>query len=288
MLFGAGLVKTSEDFGSQGEPPSHPELLDWLATELVRTSWDVKAMLRQIVTSATYRQSSMASPALIERDPENRWLARGPRFRLQAEMIRDQALFIAGLLKEIIGGPPVKPYQPEGLWEQLSVIDDRKLYERSTGDGLWRRSVYTYWKRTVPPPALTTFDAPTREFCVVRRALSSTPLQALAVLNDETYVEASRLLAERMLREGGASAEERIAYAFRLAAARAPTIPEIRLLAAGLQRRLLAFRQDPAAADALLRAGEAPRDMRLDPAELAAYTTTAGVILNLDEVLTRQ
>jgi len=286
--FGTGLVKTSEDFGSQGDPPSHPELLDWLATEFVRTGWDVKAMQKLIVTSATYRQSSRSTAALTARDPENRLLARGPRFRLPAEAIRDQALAVSGLLTEKLGGPPVKPYQPDGLWEQLSVIDDRKLYIRSKGSDLWRRSVYTYWKRTVPPPALTTFDAPTREFCVIKRPMSSTPLQALALMNDETYIEASRKLAERMMREGGAAVPSRLAHGFRLATMRPPSAAEAAVLRAGFERRLARFRRDRAAAEALLGAGESPRDPALDTAELAAYTTAASVILNLDETVTKQ
>jgi hypothetical protein len=286
--FGTGLVKTAEDFGAQGEAPSHPELLDWLATEFVRSGWDVKAMQRLIVTSATYRQQSQSAPALRERDPESRLLARGPRVRLAAEMIRDQALAISGLLNTKMGGPPVKPYQPDGLWEQLSAFQGRKLFERSKGEDLWRRSVYTYWKRTVPPPSMTVFDAPTREFCVIRRPMSSTPLQALALLNDEMYIETARKLAERMLREGGDTPAVRLAYAFRLATARTPSPAETAVLEAGLNRRLAQYRTDRAAAEKLLSAGEAPRDASLDIAELAAYTTAASVILNLDEVITRQ
>ncbi|MCU1234444.1 MAG: hypothetical protein JWP63_2411 [Candidatus Solibacter sp.] len=286
--FGTGLVKTAEDFGSQGEAPSHPELLDWLATEFVRTGWDVKAMQRLIVTSATYRQASQASAAMRERDPENRLLARGPRVRLAAEMIRDQALSVAGLLNDKVGGPAVKIYQPDGLWEQLSAFQGRKLFERSKGADLWRRSVYTYWKRTVPPPSLTIFDAPTREFCVVRRQTSSTPLQALALLNDEMYIEASRKLAERMMKEGGATDAARLAWAFRLATSRAASADEVAILERGLTRRLARYRGDRVAAEKLLAAGESPRDVQLDVAELAAYTTVASVILNLDEVITRQ
>jgi len=286
--FGTGLVKTAEDFGSQGEAPSHPELLDWLATEFTRTGWDVKAMQRLIVTSAAYRQQSQSSPALRERDPENRLLARGPRVRLAAEMIRDQALAISGLLNEKMGGPAVKPYQPDGLWEQLSAFQGRKLFERSKGADLWRRSVYSFWKRTVPPPSMTVFDAPTREFCVIRRPMSSTPLQALALLNDEMYIETARLLAERMLHEGGATPAARLAYAFRLATARTPSPAETTILEAGLNQRLAQYRADRAAAEKLLSAGEAPRDTSLDIGELAAYTTAASVILNLDEVITRQ
>ncbi|MBI3211043.1 MAG: DUF1553 domain-containing protein, partial [Candidatus Solibacter usitatus] len=270
------------------DSPSHPELLDWLATEFVRTGWDVKAMQKLMVMSAAYRQSSTSSGRAIARDPENRLLARGPRFRLPAEMIRDQALAASGLLTEKVGGPSVKPYQPPGLWEQLSVIDDRVLYVRSTGADLYRRSLYTYWKRTVPPPSLTTFDAPTREFCVIKRPMSTTPLQALALLNDEMYVEAARKLAERMLTEGGRDVASRIDYGFRLAAARKAKPPELRVLREGYERRLALYRSDVKAAQGLLSAGEAPVNKSLEPAELAAFTTVASVILNLDEVITKQ
>ena len=288
MYFGTGIVKTADDFGSQGEAPSHPELLDWLATEFVRTGWDVKAMQRLIVTSAAYRQSSVASPELRERDPENRLIARGPRVRLAAEMIRDQALLVSGLLSTKMGGASVKTYQPEGLWEQLSAFPGRKLYVRSQGEDLWRRSVYTYWKRTVPPPSLTIFDAPTREACVVRRQMSSTPLQALALLNDEMYIETSRKFAERMFHEGGASPEQRLAWALRAASSRPATDAEVRIMVQGFERRLAQYRADRPSAEKLLAAGESPRDKSLDTAELAAYTTAASVILNLDEVITRQ
>jgi hypothetical protein len=286
--FGTGLVKTAEDFGSQGEAPSHPELLDWLATEFIRSEWDVKAMQRLIVMSATYRQASQASAALRERDPENRLLARGPRVRLAAEMIRDQGLAISGLLNDKMGGPAVKIYQPDGLWEQLSAFQGRKLFERSKGADLWRRSVYTYWKRTVPPPSLTLFDAPTREFCIVRRQASSTPLQALALLNDEMYMEMSRKLAERMIKEGGSAPAVRLAWGFRLATSRPATPAEVTILERGLARRMEQYRGDREAAAKLLSAGESARDTQLDVAELAAYTTAASVILNLDEVITRQ
>src|SRR5277367_733443 len=264
MYFGLGLVKTSEDFGSQGEAPSHPELLDWLATEFTRTGWNVKAMQRLIVTSAAYRQASIASPELRERDPENRLIARGPRVRLPAEMIRDQALLLSGLLSIKMGGPSVKPYQPDGLWEQLSAFPGRKLFERSKGEDLWRRSVYSYWKRTVPPPSLTIFDAPTREACVVRRQMSSTPLQALALLNDEMYIETSRKFAERMLHEGGSSPTQRLAWAMRAATSRPPTDAEVHILEQGLNRRLAQYRTDPASAEKLLAAGESPRDKAIN------------------------
>jgi hypothetical protein len=235
MLFGTGLVKTSEDFGSQGEPPSHPELLDWLAAEFLdgERPWDVKRLLRLMVTSATYRQSSAVTAERHERDPENRLLARGPRRRLQAEFIRDQALAVSGLLDPRIGGTSVSPYQPPGLWEELASREDganwtAQVYRQSHGPDLYRRTMYTFWKRTSPPPTLSTFDAPDRETCTVRRATTNTPLQALILLNDPTYVESSRKLAERMLREAGPSNADRIAFAFRLAIARraAGRLPE--------------------------------------------------------------
>jgi uncharacterized protein DUF1553 len=203
-------------------------------------------------------------------------------------MIRDQALSVSGLLNVRMGGPPVKTYQPDGLWEQLSAFPGRKLYERSKGGDLWRRSLYSFWKRTVPPPSMTVFDAPTREFCVVKRAASSTPLQALALLNDEMYIEMSRKLAERMILEGGKAPAQRLAWAFRLATSRVASPEEVRVLEQGLTRRLAQYRADRAAAVKLLAAGEAPRNSSLDEAELAAYTTVASVILNLDEVITRQ
>ena len=198
MYFGAGIVKTVDDFGSQGEWPTHPELLDWLATEFMRTKWDVKALQKTIVTSATYRQASSATPELLQRDPENRLLARGPRVRLSAEMVRDQALFASGLLVEKIGGPPVRPYQPAGLWKELGSDKD---YVPSKGPDLYRRSLYTFWKRTSPPPEMATFDASARETCVVRETRTDTPLQALTLMNDVSFVEASRALAQRVIRE---------------------------------------------------------------------------------------
>ncbi len=287
-FLGTGIVKTAEDFGSQGEAPTHPELLDYLATEFLQNGWDVKAIQKLMVMSATYRQQSAATAEMRERDPENRLLARGPRTRLAAEMIRDQALSVSGLLNTKMGGIAVKTYQPEGLWEQLSAFPGRKLYERSKGDDLWRRSLYSYWKRTVPPPSLMVFDAPTREFCVVKRGASSTPLQALALLNDEMYIETSRKLAERMMLEGGKTPAQRLGWAFRVATSRTASPAELKILEQGLSKRLVQYRADKAAASKLLAAGEAPRNKTLDEAELAAYTTVASVMLNLDEVITRQ
>jgi hypothetical protein len=287
-FFGTGLVKTSGNLGSQGEWPSHPQLLDWMATEFVRLDWDMKAMQKQIVMSATYRQASGVSPELLERDPENRLLARGPRFRLPAEVIRDQALAISGLLVERLGGPTVRPYMPPGVWNETSRYGDLRNYKHDQGAGLYRRTMYTIWKRTAAPPTLLLFDAPNREVCTVRRARTNTPLQALALLNEVTYVEAARKLAERMIREGGDRAETRLAHGFRLATARFPESEELKVLADGLATDLARYRADPAAAKKLLAEGESQVAPGLDAAELAAYTLAANVILNLDEVITRE
>jgi len=295
VFFGTALVKTSEDFGSQGEPPSHPELLDWLAVEFIESGWDTRALLRRMVTSAAYRQSSRAAPALIEHDPENRLLARGPRFRLPAEFIRDQALAASGLLDRRIGGASVSPYQPPGIWEELASRSDganwtAQTYTQSRGADLYRRTMYTFWKRTAPPPTLATFDAPDRETCTVRRARTNTPLQALILLNDPTYVEAARKLAERALTEirgGPVGTEERVVFAFRLVLARRPSAAEASVLARILESEREAYRRDRAAAIKLLSVGESPRREDLDPAEWAAWTVVASAILNLDETLTR-
>jgi hypothetical protein len=286
--FGAGLVKTTENFGLQGEPPLHAELLDWLATEFVRTGWDVAGLQRLIVTSATYRQSSRETPALLQRDPDNRLLARGPRFRLPAEVVRDNALAISGLLVEKIGGPSVKPYQPAGLWEDLAGGAGEGPYVQDKGFNLYRRSLYIYRKRTVPHPSMATFDAPSREICQVNRARTNTPLQALELMNDVAYVEAARRLAESALADGGASPEERLAFAFRRATARVPRPAELKVLVNGLEHYRRTFHGDPDAAKRLIRLGDSPVDERFDPAELAAYTATASVILNLDETITKE
>jgi Protein of unknown function (DUF1553) len=284
MLFGTGLVKTVDDFGAQGEPPSHPELLDWLADEFIRSGWDVKAMLRLMVTSATYRQSSRAAPEAYRRDPEDRLLARAPRLRLPAEMVRDQALRLGGLLVERTGGPSVKPYQPSGLWNELADAD----YIQDHGPDLYRRGLYTFWKRTVPPPSMVAFDAPGRETCVVREVRTDTPLQALNVLNDVTYVEAARAFAERIMQEAGTSPAARVTAAFRAATARRPRPEELAILLDGLADHLARFHRDPVAASALIHAGETMPDPRLDARELAAYTATAQLILNLDETITKE
>jgi hypothetical protein len=290
MHFGTGIVKTAEDFGSQGDPPSHPQLLDWLATEFVHTGWDVKAMQRLIVTSAAFRQSSRVTPELLERDPENRLLARGPRFRLPAEMVRDNALAVSGLLVENLGGPGVFPYQPKGLWEEIAYGDvySAQTYSPSHGKDLYRRSMYTFWKRTSPPPALITFDAPDREKCTARRAVTNTPLQALALMNDPTYVEAARVLAERIIREGGPDPARRIRYAFRLATSRDPRPKEVQVLREMERAQLADYRRHKDAALKLVGVGESKADAAFDASELAAWTTVASTILNLDETITRE
>jgi hypothetical protein len=288
--FGFGIVKTQEDFGVQGEAPVHPELLDWLATEFIKTGWDIRAMQRLIVTSATYRQSSAVTPALHDRDPDNRLLARGPRGRLPAELVRDTALAASGLLNTEIGGPSVLPYQPKGLWEEMAFGEgfSAQSYVQSHGRDLYRRGMYTFWKRTVPPASLATFDAPDREKCTARRALTNTPLQALILMNDPTYVEAARALAQRTILDGGKDDSSRLSYAFRLATARKPTGSESAVLRRLLQHRLEGFRKDPRAAARLVAVGESVRDTRVDIADLAAWTTVASAILNLDETITKQ
>jgi hypothetical protein len=283
LHFGKGLVRTGEDFGTQGEYPTHPELLDWLAVEFAR-DWDIKRLHKLIVTSATYRQSSRVTKELLERDPDNKLLARGPRLRLSAEMIRDQALFASGLLVEKLGGPSVKPYQPAGLWNELSGTGD---YTPDRGENLYRRSLYTYWKRSVPPPTLGVFDTSMRETCWVRETRTNTPLHALTLLNDVTFVEAARVLAQRVMKDD-VTAEKRIAKAFKLLTARAPTDAEAKVLLGAYERQLASYRKNPAAAAKLLRVGEAEADDKLDAAELAALANVCSLILNLDEVVTKE
>ena len=288
--FGTGIVKTSENFGSQGEPPSHPALLDWLAREFISTGWDVKAMQRLIVTSAVYRQSSKVTPELLKADSLNRLLARGPRFRLPAEVVRDNALAVSGLLVRDIGGPSIHPYQPKGLWKDVAYGGGytAQEYEEGTGKDLYRRSMYTIWKRTLPPPSLGTFDAPDREKCTSRRARTNTPLQALVLMNDPTYVEAARALAERMLTERNGGLAARARYGFRLATGRHPGPGETAVLLKAAREQLAAYQSDQKSARELLQVGESRPDKKLDTAELAAWTTVAGIILNLDETLTKE
>ncbi len=287
-FFGIGLVKTTENLGSQAEPPSHPELLDFLATEFVRMRWDMKAFQRMIALSATYRQSSDTTPAMANNDPENRLLSHGPRFRLQAEVLRDQALAIAGYLHEEIGGPSVYPYQPDGIWNEMNDYGNLLNYKHDSDHNRYRRSLYTIWKRTTPPPTMTVFDMASREYCVVRRSRTNTPLQALTLLNDITYVEAARVLAERMISDGGKTASERITYGYRRALARVPTKEELTILSNGLEKRVAQFKNDTDSAKKLLAQGDTKPNPQLDPAELAAYSITASTILNLDETMTKE
>ncbi len=288
MFFGTGIVKSSENFGMQSQYPSHPELLDWLATEYIASGWNTKAILKTILVSATYRQSSVVSSELLAKDPENRLLAHGPRFRLQAELVRDNALAISGLLVNQLGGPPVRPYQPDGIWDEINVYGNLRNYQHDKGTGLYRRSLYSIWKRTNAPPNMLIFDMPGREMCVVRRSRTNTPLQALSLLNEVTYVEASRGLAERMLLEGGDNPAARIQFAFHLATARPATERELKTLLKGLSYQQDSFKASPEAAKQLLGVGDKPAATSLDPAELAAYTITASVILNLDETVTKE
>ena len=286
MLFSVGLVKTAENFGSRGEIPLNQDLLDWLAVEFMENGWDVKGILKTIVMSATYRQSSKAGPELVERDPDNRLFARGPRFRMSAEMIRDQALALSGLLVEQRGGPSVKPYQPEGLWKELASA--KGGYEPDEGDGLYRRSLYTYWRRTIAPPSMITFDSTDRETCAVGESRTNTPLQALNLMNDVTYVEASRKMAERMMKDGGTTAQERIGYGFELATARRPRAAEASVLHQTFQQFLDGYQTAPDEALELLSEGESERDETLDAVELASYAGVASLILNLDEAITKE
>jgi len=286
-LLGTGLVRTTEDFGSQGELPSHPELLDWLAREFVDSGWDQKHMVRLMVTSATYRQASQIRPETLAKDPDNRLLSRGPRFRWSAEIIRDSALAASGLLIETHGGASVKPYHPPGLYEQVVAGSSANTYEQDHGTALYRRTLYTYWKRSVPNPALLLFDRPFRETCVTRRSRTSTPLQALNLLNDPTYIEAARFLAERLMREIP-DADGRIRSAFQRILGRHPSDREHRILSQGVNRSRAHFAQDPSAASQLLTVGESKADPSLDPIELASWTLTVGSVLNLEETLTRQ
>jgi hypothetical protein len=284
-FFGTGLVKTVEDFGVQGEKPVNPELLDWLAVEFRESGWDVKAMHRLIVTSNTYRQSSKVTPELYERDPENRLLARGSRHRLPSFMIRDGALAMSGLLVERVGGAPVKPYQPAGVWEEMSL--DQIKYVPDRGEANWRRSIYTFWRRTVSPT--TMFDVPQRTVCSVRMVRTNTPLQALALLNDVTYVEAGRVLAEKLLADKSLDTpEQKVAHAFRLATARKATDAERAVLLNAVERLKEQYAADPEGAKKLTMLGDKERAKDLNESELAAWASVMGMIMNLDETISQE
>ncbi len=285
IYFGAGLSRTLEDLGSQGDWPTHPELLDWLAVEFRESGWDVKHMIELIVNSRTYRQSSQVTPAIEERDPTNKWLARQTRFRLDAELVRDTALAISGLLVTKIGGASAKPYQPEGYYGALNF--PKREYVPDIGEGLYRRGVYTHWQRTFLHPSLAAFDAPAREECTANRPTSNTPLQALVLLNDPTYVEAARVFAQKIAAEGGANFSARIGWAFARALARPPTALETRLLDELFRKQRERYRNDEPAARELTSVGSARATDKIPPAELAAWTSVARTILNLHETITR-
>jgi hypothetical protein len=285
MLFGAGIVETEEDFGTQGELPSHPELLDWLAVEYMKTGWDTKKVLRLIVTSATYRQSSRVTPELLAKDPRNRLLSRGPRFRLDAEMVRDQALALSGLLSRKMHGPSVFPPQPDGLWQ--AAFNGQRTWSTSKGEDRHRRALYTFWRRTVPYPSMATFDAPSREICAVRRTRTNTPLQAFVTLNDPVYVEAAQALARRVVAEGGESDLDRVRYALRLCLSRPPAAEQVSALETLLKAERDRYARDRSAAVALATEPLGPLPPGADPAEMAAWTAVANVLLNLDGVLTK-
>ncbi|HEY2574424.1 MAG TPA: DUF1553 domain-containing protein, partial [Verrucomicrobiaceae bacterium] len=290
MFFGIGLVKTAADFGSQGEWPSHPELLDWLAVDFMDSGWNVKALLRKIVLSAAYRQSSVASPALLERDPQNRLLARGPRYRLPAELIRDVTLKVSGLLVPRLGGPGVNPYTPGDLWREISHYGSTpataQTFVQDHGEKLYRRSLYTFWKRTAPPPNMAAFDAPNREVCVVKRADTTTPLQALVMLNDVQFVEAARAFAGRIIHHQGDD-EGQMRWAFEECLSRPPSKNELEVLTRVLQRERQRYAADPGAAQAYLSNGESPRDENIPAPEHAAWSQVTALLFNLSETVTR-
>jgi hypothetical protein len=285
QFFGTGLSKVLDDLGAQGETPPNPALLDWLACEFMDSGWDMRHLVRTIVTSATYRQTSLATPELIAADPYNRELARQSPFRLEAELVRDNALSIAGLLVPKIGGPSVKPYQPEGYWENLNF--PTRIYPADTGESQYRRGIYTWWQRSFLHPSMVAFDAPSREECAAERNLSNIPQQALVLLNDPTYVEAARSFAAQILSECKGSTDERLAWAWQRALQRNPDAEESKTLTALVNERLAAYRADTRAAGELLKVGLAPVPDSLDKAELAAWTHVARVLLNLHETITR-
>jgi len=286
LLFGRGIVETLGDFGSQGAWPSHPALLDYLAVDFEDSGWDIKRMLKQMVMSATYRQTSAVTTDRLAADPQNRLLSRGPRFRLQAEFLRDAALAASGLLVDKIGGPGVKPYQPPGLWNEVSLSGNVR-FKQDSGAKLYRRGMYTYWKRSAPAPAMVIFDAPTREKCTLRRSRTNTPLQALVTLNDPQFVEAARQLAERAIREGGDKLKDRIAHAYRLTTAERPSSEVLTTLKAAYEEELAVFALDEARANALLAVGDSRRDEAIPAPQHAAMTVVASMIMNLDVTVTR-
>ncbi len=289
QFFGIGIVKTPGDFGAQGEPPVHPELLDWLAVEFREDGWDIKRLVKELVTSAAYRQDSRVTPELAESDPENRLLARGPRFRLDAEEIRDNALFVSGLIDLTMGGKGVNTYQPEKIWEPVGFVgsNTRENYVQDHGGSLYRRSLYTFCKRNAPAPSMTTFDAPSRDSYCLRRERSDTPLQALELMNDVQHFEAARALGERMMTEGGLTPEDRIGFGFRLVTARKPLEKERGVLKDEYETEFAKYAANPEAAKQVISYGESKPKSEVNPSELAAYSMVANVLLNMDETLTK-
>lgn len=285
LFFGAGLSRKLDDLGAQGEWPSHPELLDWLARDFIDSGWDVKRLVKQIVMSSTYRQSSRETPRLREIDPQNRWLARQARFRLDAETVRDNALWISGLLVDKQGGPSVKPYQPPGYWAHLNF--PQREWANGRGEELYRRGLYTHWQRQYLHPSMLAFDAPSREECTADRPRSNTPLQSLVLLNDPTYVEAARVFAQRLLSEPNLDDAQRIERAVQRALSRTPTDTEREVFKKLLAAHRDEYKQDAAAAQALATVGAAPVPEKLDRVELAAWTSVARALLNLHETITR-
>ena len=287
-LFGAGLVRTAGDFGVTGETPSHPELLDWLAVDFRETGWDLKKFYKMIVMSASYRQMATTTPEKLEKDPQNRLISRGPRFRMDAEMVRDGALAVSGLLVEKIGGPSVKPYQPDGVWEAVAMIgSNTRDYKRDSGEKLYRRSLYTFWKRSAPPASMEIFNAPPREVCSVRRERTNTPLQALVTLNDDQFVEAAKKLAELVLKQGGDTVEGRMDVLAKRLLARPFRPEESSVVRASIEDLLTHYKAHPDDAAKLLAVGESKVDPALDAPSLAAWTMLANELMNLDEVLNK-
>jgi hypothetical protein len=284
QFFGHGIVETTEEFGKQGDLPVNPELLDWLATDFMVNGWNIKEIHKTMVMSATYRQSSKVSPELVERDPNNRFYARGPRIRLEAEMIRDLALAASGLLSQKVGGPSVMPKQPDGIWQ---VVYSGDKWETSEGEDRYRRGMYTFWRRTSPYPMMINFDAPSREFCVLKRNRSNTPLQALNLLNDPAFIEFAQGLGRRAVREGGATLESRLTFAFEACVARKPKESEIKRLTNLYQDELARFRLNQAAAEKMAVSQLGPLPVGQDISEMAAWTVVANVLLNLDETITK-
>jgi hypothetical protein len=287
-LFGTGIVKTAEDFGAQGEPPSHPELLDWLALEFRDSGWDVKKLFKLMVMSSAYRQSALADDEKLGKDPDDRLLSRGPRYRMDAEMVRDCALAASGLLRPEIGGPSVKPYQPINIWETVAMNESNtRIYKQDTGDGLYRRSMYTFWKRSAPPPSMDIFNAPSRETCVVRRERTNTPLQALVTMNDPQFVEAARWLAQHALKQATPKVESEVNYMADRLLSRDLDAKEMAIVMSSYHDYLTYYDGKPADAAKLLSVGESKADQNLPKPQLAAMTMVANELMNMDEVLAK-